>query len=205
MQDLNQITLWQNDASSPIHCTLSELESLLNFHYLPHLKVNPEEKILEKGIEKWEKGAVLPEHILNGILCKDEILSAFLPQASVRWCNDQIGWGLFAEEDLDEGVFAGEYTGYVRKNDEHHCLNNYLYRYPVPDSIGRDYVIDATTGNLMRFVNHSSKPNLKTQYAFLDGFYHLIFLTLRPIKQGEQFAFDYGQNYWYVRSTPKEL
>src|ERR1700722_9200382 len=147
MQNLNQITLWQSGASSPIHCSLSELELLLNFHYLPHLTFNAEEKILEKGLEKWEIGAVLPDHILNGILFREQIEKAWLPKVSVRWCNDQVEWGLFAEADLPEGVFVGEYTGFVRKNDEHHCLNNYLYRYPVSDPIGRDYVIDATAGN----------------------------------------------------------
>ena len=205
MQNLNQITLWQSGSSSPSQYSLSELELLLNFHYLPHLTFNPEEKILEKGLEKWENGTVLPDHLYNGILFKAEIEQAYIPQVSVRSCEEPVGWGLFAEEELQEGAFVGEYTGLVRKNDEHHCLNDYLYRYPVPDPIGRDYVIDATAGNLIRFVNHSSTPNLKPYYAFKDGYYHVILLSIHAIKKGEQLTYDYGQNYWYVRTPPKTI
>jgi len=59
----------------------------------------------------------------------------------------------------------------VRENNRRYFepLNNYCYEYPVPDSIGRSFVIDATQGNLTRFINHSYEPNLKPKYAFLKG------------------------------------
>ena len=72
----------------------------------------------------------------------------------------------------------------------------------MPDEDGINYVIDATNGNLTRFINHSYNPNLQPMYAFIEGFYHLIFLTIKPIKNGEQLAYNYGNNYWYLRGKP---
>jgi SET domain-containing protein len=92
----------------------------------------------------------------------------------------------------------------LRKNNQY-TLNNYLYEYPIPDEIGRSHVIDATSGSLMRFVNHhSAQPNLKPLYAFSGSLYHLILVTQRRVAKGEQLTYDYGQNYWYVRSPPLE-
>jgi SET domain-containing protein len=66
-------------------------------------------------------------------------------------------------------------------------------------------VIDATKGNLTRFINHSIHPNLKPIHVFYEGFYHLIFLALRRIEKGTQLSYDYGKNYWYIREKPVEL
>jgi SET domain-containing protein len=108
---------------------------------------------------------------------------------------------------LQKGIYIGEYTGVVRENRRVYFapLNNYCYEYPVPDGIGKNYVIDATKGNFTRFINHSYEPNLKPVYAFLDGFYHLIFLSLRVIQKGEQLCYDYGRHYWVIRPVPEEL
>ncbi len=118
-----------------------------------------------------------------------------------------MGYGLFAEEEIPESFFVGEYTGIVRENNRRYFepLNNYCYEYPIPDSIGRSFVIDATHGNLTRFINHSFQPNLKAGYAFLDGFYHCIFIAIRSIAKGSQLTYNYGQTYWYIRTPPKDI
>lgn len=194
------------DGGSPISCcSISELEAALNFRYLPRLETQPEERILEKGLEKFGRGEVLPEHLENGERFRAQIEGAVIAEASVRFCGDKIGYGLFAEEDVEEGAFVGEYTGLVRKNNDHSLANGYLFRYPVADPIGRDYTIDAIQGNLTRFINHSFTPNLDKKYAFVAGFYHAIFIANQPIKKGAQFSFDYGANYWYVRQAPATI
>jgi hypothetical protein len=202
MHNLNEILLLQKETSTFKSCSLKELEALLNFQYLQKLTFSPEEKILEKGLQKYQKGDVLQEHLLLGKKFEKEIQDGLSPQVSVRFCQSGVGFGLFAEEDLEEDIFVGEYTGLVRKNNDYLKMNDYLYSYPVEDSIGRNYVIDATNGNLMRFVNHSFWPNLKPSYAFIDGIYHVILVTIMPIQKGRQLTYDYGRNYWYVRSSP---
>jgi hypothetical protein len=178
--------------------------------YLPHIAFPSEEEkqvILAKGLEKLQQGAVSREALRLGKKYRQQIEAPYVFPSAIRYINEQVGHGLFAEEDLPPGHFVGEYTGIVRENNQRYFapLNNYCYEYPVADSIGRSFVIDATQGNVTRFINHSSQPNLKPVYAFLDGFYHLIFLSLRKIQKGEQFSYDYGANYWYVREAPQHL
>lgn len=118
-----------------------------------------------------------------------------------------IGYGLFAADNIKKGQFLGEYTGIVRRNDRRYFkpLNHYCFECPVPDSIGRSHVIDATKGNLARFVNHSSHPNLKPVHVFIDGFFHLILIVIRDIKIGEHLAYGCNSNYRYVRSQLIEI
>jgi uncharacterized protein len=75
----------------------------------------------------------------------------------------------------------------------------------VPDSLGRSFVIDATQGNLTRFINHSFTPNLRPVHVYYAGFYHLIFLAMQRIEKGTQLSYSYGKNYWYLRGKPAEL
>lgn len=166
-----------------------------------------QEFVLAKGMEKYQNGNISHEAQELGLRFKDKIESAYIPAVSVQWVNDDVGHGLFAEEEIPSGAYVGEYTGFVRRNDRRYFepLNNYCYEYPVPDEIGRSFVIDATQGNLTRFINHSSSPNLKPIHVFLEGYYHLIFLALKPIAKGTQLSYDYGVNYWYCREPPKEL
>ncbi len=189
--------------------TLQELEKQLNFQCLLQIDFETSadrEEIREKGFEKLKKNQVSEESLALGSRFIKEIEAAYIPHVSVRSLNE-IGYGLFAEECLDTGCYVGQYTGIVRKNDRRYFepLNNYCYEYPVPDDIGRSYVIDATKGNLTRFINHSYHPNLKPVHLFYDGFYHLCFLALHRIEKGTQLCYDYGQNYWHIRPQPVNL
>lgn len=164
------------------------------------------EEILKRGLEALQLGQVSQEALELGGKFKSKIESSFSPKVSIRYIDERIGSGAFAEEDLKANEYIGEYTGIVRENSPYLTpLNNYCYEYPVPDFIGRSYVIDATQGNFTRFINHSRRPNLKPIHVFVDGFYHLIFLSIRNIEKGEQLSYDYGAKYWYIRSSPEEI
>lgn len=184
--------------------SIQDLEERLRFKYLPQIGFETpiaQQEIRIKGLEKQHtrEALELGRHFIQ------KIEAAYIPRVSIRWINTHAGYGLFAEEDLAEGSYAGEYTGIVRKNDRRYFepLNNYCYEYPVPDEIGRSFIIDATRGNFTRFMNHSFNPNLKPIHVFYDGFYHLIFLALRLIKKGDQLTYNYGQSYWYIREPPQ--
>ena len=135
------------------------------------------------------------------------IKAGYLPEVSIHDLGKKIGYGLYAEQEIPTKTYVGEYTGIVRKDNQRYFtpMNNYCYEYPVPDEIDRSHVIDATCGNLTRFINHSYKPNLKPIHVFYGGYYHLIFISLRLIKKGEQLCYNYGRQYWYVRQPPAEL
>lgn len=164
-------------------------------------------RIQKKGFFLEKKGLLKPKSAELGRKFKKEIGQGTLPKISIRFINENVGYGAFLEENLKKGEFAGEYTGLVRENIRIYfvALNKYLMEYPVDDSLGRSFVIDATNGNDCRFYNHSTRPNLQIQYAYLDGFYHAILLALCSIKKGEQLTYDYGPNYWIIREPPEKL
>lgn len=182
----------------------------LRFTYLPQIAFQSEAErrdILRRGLAELEKGNVPAAARALGQKYKEKIESDYAPQVSIRHINERVGYGAFAEEPIKKGEFVGEYVGIVRENMRIYFapLNNYCYEYPVPDFIGRSFVIDASSGNFTRFINHSKRPSLKPYYAFYEGFYHLIFFALRKIEIGEQLTYEYGPSYWYIRSRPEEL
>jgi len=147
-----------------------------------------------------------PEMTALGKKFRSQILSAYLPKSSVHFINDKIGYGLFVEEEVAQGSFVCEYMGIVRKNDRRNQLHDYLYKYPVIDEIGRNYVIDAENkSTLARFINHSYEPNLIQAYAYVDGLFHAIFIAAHTIEPGAQFCYSYGEAYWNLRGPPSKL
>ncbi len=178
----------------------TELEKQFGFKYLSRNTFENRRDIRARGL----KHPIPPEAIEFGKQYIDQIKCAYIPEVSIRFVGEKVGHGLFAEEKIKAGDYVGEYTGHVRKNTRLFFapLSNYCYEYPVPDSIGRSFVIDATDGCLTRFINHSYHPNLRPVYAFHRGFYHLIFIALSDIEIGTELSYNYGVNYWYVREPP---
>lgn len=190
-----------------VHGVLKDFEKRFHFKYRDKIGFENEEErqdILERGMKLWRQGDVSLRALKLGRKYRLNIESGFFQNVQIKRINKRIGCGLYASENIPKGQFLGEYTGIVHKNDRRYCepLNNYCYEYPVPDYIGRSYVIDAMEGNFARFINHSYCPNLKPEYAFFSGFFHLVFITLRDIEIGEQFFYNYGLNYWYIREQP---
>ncbi len=189
---------------------IQDLEQRLQFKYLPALAFeSPEAQrlIREKGLAKWKNGEVSKEAEALGRRFLEQITAGYIAPVTVAWVSETVGHGLFAAEEIAAGSYVGEYTGLVRKNERNYFqpLNSYCYEYPVPDEIGRSYVIDATAGHLTRFINHSAAPNLRPVHVFHDGCFHLIFLALQDIKKGAQLSYHYGNNYWYVREPPAPI
>ena len=139
--------------------TIRELETRYQFEYNPilFLKQPRTAEIQQRGLAQLKQGRVSKDSQEMGKRWINRIEDAYIPNVSIRFLNERLGHGLFSEENLDAGCFVGEYTGQVRKNDRRYFepLNNYCYEYPVLDSIGRSFVIDATNGNVTRFINHS--------------------------------------------------
>lgn len=202
MNDQN-IFVWLKDQTQPNKLSLTDIEKSFDFNYNPTYKfINPQIKsqILSQFLSPFE---AKDQDIGN--IFKDQITSDYIPPCSIRWVSEKTNYGLFAEEPLTVGAYAGCYTGILRENNHHFEFNHYLYQYPALDEIGRNFVIDATHGNLTRFINHSYLPNLKPIYAYCNGMYHLIFITIKPVQPGEQLCYDYGQPYWNLRGKPEKI
>lgn len=201
------VDLWE-EGHAPRKVSIADLARYVNFEHLQKLSFkNPmlRRHLLDRGLEQFKAGSILPTHLEMGQKWKTKIEEGVIPKVSLRWINSTAGFGLFAEEDLEEGTFVGEYVGEVRENNDHLRLSDYLYAYPLLDELGRNFVIDAQKGSLTRFINHSYHPNLFPTYAYVDGLYHMILITDRPIHRGTQLSYNYGRKYWAIRQSPEEL
>ena len=120
---------------------------------------------------------------------------------AIRWIDPVLGYGAFATEKISEGRFVGEYTGIVRRLFRRHTDSNaYCFHYPTKFWSFKYFTIDSMLeGNLTRFINHSSSPNLKPVCLIDKRLLHLVFVSNREIKAGEQLTFDYGEDYWQKR------
>ncbi len=178
------------------------------FEYLDHLFFETdldEKEIREKLALQLKNGEIDKEAIELGKKFAKELENHYLAKVSLHLINDEVGHGIFAEEAIPAKAFVGEYVGVLRRNDFRRYIeprNDYLYQYPVLSENGMHFVIDATKGNLTRFVNHSYTPNLDKKFILYDGIYHVIFLSNRVIDKGEQLTINYGKNYWYTRQAP---
>jgi len=128
---------------------------------------------------------------------------------SVRFINDKIGYGVFAEADIAPGYFVGEYTGKIMDAKEIKD-SKYTWGYLVAhDKHGKEInlSLDAgPAGNEMRFVNHDYTPNAAMQYVPQGGIWHACYIANRPIKKGEQILTDYGKRYWSgTRGEPHQF
>jgi len=127
------------------------------------------------------------------------------PPLEIRHAGDEVGWGLFAACDLAVGDLVGEYCGVVQEavdappeeKVDGHYLSDYSWNYPdeLPD--GTEFEICALKeGNELRFVNHSSRPNLAVDHTLVDGLFVTFFRVIRALGRGDQLTVDYGEEYW---------
>lgn len=120
---------------------------------------------------------------------------------SIRWIDEQLGYGVFAEADLPKGTFIGEFTGLVRQLSRKTPTHNpYCFHYPTRFWSWNYYAIDALdVGNETRFINHSDRPNLQPLCLCERRLLHIIFTAKDPIKTGTQLTYDYGRDFWKTR------
>lgn len=141
--------------------------------------------------QKW-LGVFFGQEIAQGICHRDLLIG---------WVSSEIGYGVFALDEIPAFAFIGEYTGEVRKRKRADKHNHYCFDYSIGEK--SPFLIDAEKqGNLTRFINHSSRPNLEPAAVFSEGAMHLILVSKRPIAKGEQLTYDYGEEYWRKRSLP---
>ncbi|HAZ15914.1 MAG TPA: SET domain-containing protein-lysine N-methyltransferase [Parachlamydiales bacterium] len=136
---------------------------------------------------------------LGGFYAK-EMENELFPLFEIRWIDATIGYGVFAQEEIQPGRFVGEYTGFVRKKRLFfYKSSNYCFGLETHMGFW-GFVIDAEKGgNLTRFINHSDQPNLEPIGVFWKGSLHIILRSLKKIQKGEQLTYDYGADYWSRR------
>lgn len=96
-------------------------------------------------------------------------------------------YGVFAEENIPANRKVIEYTGerLNRKETKARDRGNFTYLFAVDNYWTLD---GAVGGSGAEIINHSCEPNLFAR--ILKG--HILYMTLRPIKRGEELTIDYN-------------
>jgi len=126
------------------------------------------------------------------------------PHLEISKVNEK-GYGLFCMADLKKGEFVCEYAGEILdqkvakerfevqkvKNESNYIL---IVREYSGQILTCKTIVDPTVvGNIGRYCNHSCNPNLVMAPVRIHTLIpHLALFATKPIKQGEELCFDYG-------------
>lgn len=181
--------------------TLKNFESLNSLCFISH-PVFENEAILYDILNACQKAKakdkIPPEKTWMGIYFDKEIQYGLIPPVSIRFIDNEVGFGVFAEQKISPCSFVGEYTGIIQERKRKLVKDKmYCVRYTAWDMGRRNFIIDAeSVGNFSRFINHSDKLNLSLQSVYWRGFPRMIFIALKEIAEGTQLTFDYGTFFW---------
>ena len=119
---------------------------------------------------------------------------------SIRWISEDIGHGIFAEEDVRAGGFIGIYGGVVRDRSLVGS-KDYAWSYPGQTLDGGRITLDAAEkGNELRLINDGKDPNCIVTYIIgYDNLWHVCYVAQKNIKKGDQLLISYGPSYWDTR------
>jgi len=123
----------------------------------------------------------------------------------IKRIDKHIGHGVFAADIIKKDDFIGEYTGVVQVAGEESGRelggggyeSDFSWYYL--DDIEGGPVLEINSllaGNEMRFVNHSTAPNVDVEHMLHLGLWVIFFKAARDIKSGEQLLISYGEDYW---------
>lgn len=164
------------------------------------------EKIRKKIEKLYKKGELTRQQLWFGAYFRKEIESLFIPDIEIRFINKTLGYGVFAKRDFSKLEFIAQYSGLVRKSRRSDRMNAYCFEYLLANGVKTAYTVDAQDqGGIGRMINHSENPNLQSSLATIDFLNHIVLITSRPVKKGEQLCYDYGPDYWSHREKPIHL
>lgn len=189
----------------------AQFTKLTGVHYIPQPyfeSLKTLKRVFQLCTKIHRRGWVEEEQLWLGALFRPDIEQQKSVSYSIRWVDDQVEYGLYAEEPIPSGTFIGEYAGEIKRRRfwSFFQLNDYCFRYPT-SRWGRPYfTINAQdSANYTRYINHSGAPNLECASVFSQGLFRLAFRSVRDIEVGEQLCYDYGPYYWRHRQGPVDL
>ena len=189
--------------------TVSQFEAATGAAFIPQLdfgSFSVLRDIVERTKKVHKNGGLSSEQLWLGSYYRKEIQSPLIPEITIRWIDDSVGWGVFAAKAFKKRELVAEYCGKVRPRQRQDRQNAYCFEYIVAPQVPTPYTIDAQDqGGIGRLINHSGRPNLLSALATLDWVSHVILIANEPIPAGEQLFYDYGPDYWSSRSKPKNL
>ncbi|KAJ4298445.1 hypothetical protein N0V88_003475 [Collariella sp. IMI 366227] len=119
------------------------------------------------------------------------------------------GYGVRSNRCFEPNQIIMEYTGEIITVDECERRMNEVYKdnecYYLM-SFDQNMIIDATTGSIARFVNHSCSPNSRMIKWIVSGQPRMaLFAGDRPIMTGEELTYDYNFDPFSAKNVQKCL
>lgn len=123
----------------------------------------------------------------------------------IQKVDDIIGYGVFADEDINKDDFIGEYAGVVQIADKlgdcKEALSGFEtdYTWYYLDEIEGGPALEINgrlEGNETRFINHSFDSNVDVEHTLHKGQWVIFFKAAKDIKKDEQLLINYGEKYW---------
>lgn len=123
--------------------------------------------------------------------------------------TDDRGYGIRANRCFEPNQIIMEYTGEIITEEECDRRMNEKYKdnkcYYLM-SFDQNMIIDATTGSIARFVNHSCSPNCRMIKWIVSGQPRMaLFAGDRPIMTGEELTYDYNFDPFSAKNVQKCL
>uniref|UniRef100_A0A665WF63 Euchromatic histone-lysine N-methyltransferase 1a n=1 Tax=Echeneis naucrates TaxID=173247 RepID=A0A665WF63_ECHNA len=137
--------------------------------------------------------------------CRNRVVQKGLRARLQLFKTQKMGWGVRAMQDIPQGTFICEYVGEIITDAEADKRENDSFLFTLDNKVKDVHCIDARLfGNIGRFINHLCEPNLLAVRVFTMHqdlrFPRIAFFSSGSIKTGDQIGFDYGDNYWRVKS-----
>jgi SET domain-containing protein len=204
--DFRMIKFVRRGENSLIEYTVEEFEEATGLKYLSALEFENGtvlERIKTQCSRAARNGMISKESRWLGTLHADKVRNRVLADVSIRWIDETIGYGLFAESDMLKGDFIGEYTGVVRRcNLLFDNTNDYCFAYPTSVLTFKKHVIDSSEkGNQLRYANHSDTPNCEARGILVDGVLHIILQAIQDIPTSSEIRFEYSAIHWLSENT----
>jgi uncharacterized protein len=209
------IKLLLRDSASENSIPISRFKEIMGVHYqerIHFMTPRVQSKIEKRCRKAHERGRLGQRQLWLGQYYAQEIQSCRIPDITIAWIDETIGYGVWTNTDIPAFTYIGEYTGVLRRpyffkdRTNYYCFNYYITMNYWERNVGSPYLIDAREeGNFTRYINHSDRPNLDMASAYHGGALHIIFYAKTFIPKGTQLSYDYGPIYWEKRSKPLPL
>ena len=186
----HSIDVWLQDGTKIRH-TDRELGKRFKFTFISRLWFLHEKEL--RRIVSNPIGESAVEQQLDENACRSVLSEGrFHKDTSIRFVNNVVNYGLYADKPIPKGVMIGEYVGMVHAVSSK--PNQYSLFYPTHD--GNHQIDSREYGNATRFINHAQDPNCRYVHVLINGLNHTICVTKRDIHANEQITVSYGGSYW---------
>jgi len=184
---VESINIWNPETNQVSKCTIPQFEQYFKVEFCPFTICTNDyiEELLFSGL------SIEPDM---------EFRQKFVPQiydssnddnVILAKVNDNVGFGVFAAKDFQEGDYVIRYGGCFTKSDK---IKDKSYNMASGiDGVGLDA---RKFRNLGGMINHCPSPNCETQCIFDRGAEQAVIIATTSIKKGHQILIDYSKNYW---------